>query len=99
MKITAKQIVAYIICLTIVALFAWYFLYRMSEPLRVCEERGWDGSEHIIEIKFSKDIVSKCNKASKETDAMIDVLDAIPFIEIRPSSLNLNKANLEGEDE
>lgn len=89
MKITIKQVIAYIICLTIVASFAWYLLYSSSEPLRVCEERGWDGSEYntgVKDIKLfeeSDDIIVKCTKEPNETDAIIDVLDELPFVKIK----------------
>ena len=58
--------------------------------LNKCEEVEWDGSEYNTGIKdmtigenFGKEIIVKCNKAPKDTDAMIDIFDALPFIEIK----------------
>lgn len=71
------------VCLMIVGSIAWLVLSIMAEPLKFCEEKGWDGSEYRKEHLLFKDTVAKCNKKPNETDAMIDVLDELPFIKIR----------------
>jgi hypothetical protein len=67
--------------------------------LEVCEKRNWDGSEYNTIIKdwtigenFGKDIIVKCNKAEKETDAMIGIFDALPGIEIKNDAEDLEDA-------
>ena len=88
-KITIKKILLNIICLIVVVCIAWFILYTMAKPLKFCEEKGWDGSEYRKEHLLFKDTVAKCNKAPNETDAMIDVLDALPFIKIKSDTARI----------
>lgn len=86
-----------IIAAVIGVILAMSLVYLMAAPtikmLSVCEERGWDGSEYNTGVRDinlfeeSEYIIVKCNKAPKETDAMIDVLDALPGINIKGDAL------------
>ncbi len=88
-----KILVSTIMFILVFCFIAGLMLYLFSptiNSLQECEKRGWDGSEYntgIREIDIfgddsGKEIIVKCNKADKETDAMIGVFDALPGIKI-----------------
>ena len=89
MKINIKSILITMVCLIIILSIACFFLYRPIKMFKECERRCWDGSEYntgVRDVKLfgeSKDIVIRCTKEPKETDAMIDTLGALPFVKIK----------------
>jgi len=88
MPTKSETISSLIGCLIIMSI-AIGLLFMTIKPIKECESRGWDGSGYstgVREIKLfqeSEEIVVKCSKAPKETDAMIDILDALPFVKIK----------------
>lgn len=90
-----KRILGIFIALIIVMAMAILLLSAPIKMLKECEARGWDGSEYntgVRKLKLfeeSEDIIVKCNKAPEETDAMIDILDALPFVKIRNDVLEV----------
>ena len=76
-------IISFVVCSIFMLALIVYAFSPVIKTLDECERRGWDGSEYNTEVRDiklfeeSEDIIVKCNKAPKETDAMLDVLDAL----------------------
>ncbi len=89
-----RKVLINIIIFALVFIFIVCVMLYMFSPtinsLQECEKRGWDGSEYNTGIReidpfgddSGKEIIVKCNKADKETDAMIGIFDALPGIKI-----------------
>ena len=88
--ITLKKVLVIAFCLLVlIALVLLLAFSPLIDLLKECEGRAWDGSEYntgVRDVKLfedSEDIIVKCTKAPEETDAIIDVLDALPLVKIR----------------
>ena len=92
------DVITFGLCLIFITGLMYLIFAPFMDVLSECEKRGWDGSEHntgqkdlSIGENFGKDIIIKCNKAEKETDVMVEVFDALPFIEIKDDAKEANQ--------
>ncbi len=78
-----KYLISFVTCFVFLLALMYLAFAPVINTLDECKDRGWDGSEYntgVREIKLfqeSENIIIKCNKEPKETDAMLGILDAL----------------------